>query len=98
MAQQSQFRRSPPFLSLNSFGLPYTVNNPMQFDDYKVILYRQQDGSWVAEIPAISGCYALMPTREAALAELSAVFNLIAEEYRDKGLTLPSDTTEIVNA
>jgi predicted RNase H-like HicB family nuclease len=70
----------------------------MQFDDYKVVLYRQQDGSWVAEIPAISGCYALMPTREAALAELSGVFQLIAEEYREKGLSLPSDTTEIVNA
>jgi predicted RNase H-like HicB family nuclease len=69
----------------------------MQFDDYKVVLYRQQDGSWVAEIPAISG-YALMPTREAALAELSAVFQLIADEYREKGLSLPSDTTEIVNA
>jgi predicted RNase H-like HicB family nuclease len=39
-----------------------------------------------------------MPAREEALAELSAVFNLIAEEYRDKGLALPSDTTEIVNA
>ena len=70
----------------------------MRFDDYKVILYRQGDCSWVAEIPAIAGCYALMPTREQALAELSTVFNLIADEYRDKGLSLPSDTTEIVNA
>jgi predicted RNase H-like HicB family nuclease len=70
----------------------------MQFEDYKVVLYRQEDGSWVAEIPAISGCYALMPTRESALAELSGVFQLIADEYRDKGLSLPSDTTEIVNA
>lgn len=78
--------------------MPYTVGKAMQFDDYKVVLYRQQDGSWVAEIPAISGCYALMPTREAALAELSAVFHLIADEYREKGLSLPSDTTEIVNA
>jgi len=70
----------------------------MKFEDYKVVLYRQQDGSWVAEIPAIAGCYALMETREAALAELSNVFGMIAEEYRDRGLTLPSDTTEIVNA
>jgi predicted RNase H-like HicB family nuclease len=70
----------------------------MKFEDYKVVLYRQQDGSWVAEIPAIAGCYALMETREAALAELSNVFRIIAEEYREKGLALPSDTTEIVNA
>jgi len=25
----------------------------MKLEDYKTILYRQEDGSWVAEIPAI---------------------------------------------
>jgi len=70
----------------------------VKIDDYKTILYRQEDGSWVAEIPAISGCYALMPTREEALAELTRVFEMIAEEYREKGLPLPADTTEIVHA
>ena len=39
-----------------------------------------------------------MPTREAALAELSQVFDMIAEEYQERGLPLPKDTTEIVNA
>ena len=70
----------------------------MTLESYKTILYRQDDGSWVAEIPAISGCYALMDTRDAALAELSQVFAMIAEEYREKGIALPADTTEIVNA
>lgn len=70
----------------------------MKLEDYKTVLYRQQDGSWVAEIPAIAGCYALMDTREAALAELRNVFGMIAEDYRERGLALPSDTTEIVNA
>jgi predicted RNase H-like HicB family nuclease len=70
----------------------------MKLEDYKTVLYRQQDGSWVAEIPAVPGCYALMDTREAALAELSNVSGMIVEEYREKGLSLPSDTTEIVNA
>jgi predicted RNase H-like HicB family nuclease len=70
----------------------------MKFEDYKIVLYRQDDGSWVAEIPAISGCYALMKTREAALAELAEVFKMVAEGYREKGLPLPADTTEIVNA
>ena len=53
-------------------------------ENYKIILYRQEDASWVAEIPAIPGCYALMDTREAALAELSKVFDMIADEYREK--------------
>ena len=56
--------------------------NSRSFDTYKIVLYRQDDRSWVAEIPAISGCYALMPTREEALAELGHVFDMIAEEYR----------------
>jgi predicted RNase H-like HicB family nuclease len=67
-------------------------------DAYKIVLYRQDDGGWVAEIPAIAGCYALMPTREAALTELGRVFDMIVEEYRERGLPLPEDTTEIVNA
>jgi predicted RNase H-like HicB family nuclease len=70
----------------------------MTLHNYKTVLYRQEDGSWVAEVPSISGCYALMPTREAALAELEKVFDMIAQEYREKGISLPSDTTEIVHA
>ena len=52
----------------------------MKLEDYKTVLYRQEDGSRVAEISAISGCYALMPTREEALGELKKVFCMIAEE------------------
>ena len=67
-------------------------------EDYKTILYCQEDGSGVAEIPAISGCYALMPTREAALAELTEVFKMILTEYRERSMPLPKDSTEIVHA
>jgi predicted RNase H-like HicB family nuclease len=68
------------------------------FDDYKVVLYRNQPDGWVAEIPAISGCYALMDTREQALAELKSVFGMIAEEFSDRGEALPVDTTEVIHA
>ena len=63
-----------------------------------VVLYRQDDGSWVAEIPAIGGCCALMDTRETALAELENVFALSAQEHRERAQVLPKDTTEIVHA
>ena len=46
----------------------------MTLADYKIVLYRQLDGAWVAEVPAVGGCYALMDTREAALTELHHVF------------------------
>ena len=70
----------------------------MTLGDYKTVLYRQDDGSWVAEIPAIAGCYALMPTREQALGELQCVFDMIAQEYRERGTPLPQHTTEILHA
>jgi hypothetical protein len=57
-----------------------------RLQNYKTILYRQQDGSWVAGIP------------ESALAELNQVFAMIADDYTRRGLELPADTTEIVNA
>jgi hypothetical protein len=42
--------------------------------------------------------YALMDTREAALAELGQVFGMIAQEHHDRGQALPKDTTELVHA
>lgn len=70
----------------------------MTLDDYKVLLYRNQPFGWVAEIPSIPGCYALMPTRTEALSELEEVYAMIEAEHREKGLSMPTDTTEIVHA
>ena len=75
-----------------------TMGTTMAVDDHKVVLYRNEPDGWVAEVPAIPGCYALMPNREEALAELEQVFGMIAAEYRAKGAALPADTTEILHA
>ena len=71
---------------------------PKSLEDYRAVVYRQQDGGWVAEVPAISGCYALMSTRQEAIAELARVFELIRQEYAEKGDPLPADTTEVLHA
>jgi predicted RNase H-like HicB family nuclease len=42
----------------------------MSLDDDKIVLYRNRPDGWVAEVPAIRGCYALMPTREEAVADI----------------------------
>ena len=60
-------------------------------NDYNIVLYRQSDGCWVAQIPVIEGCQALMPTREAALDELQLVFEMIQEEFRARGEALPAN-------
>jgi predicted RNase H-like HicB family nuclease len=43
------------------------------FGQIQSLLYRNQPSGWVAEIPLISGCYALMPTKTEALLELEQV-------------------------
>ena len=70
----------------------------MEFDDFKVMIYRNQPVGWVAEIPAIPGCHALMPTAAEALLELQVVFRMIGEECSENGKHLPVDTTNIVHA
>ncbi len=60
-------------------------------DDYKIVLYRQSDGWWVAYTPAIEGCQALMPNKEEALRELQVVFEMIAEEHQERRVALPAD-------
>jgi len=49
--------------------------------DYKIILRPDDNGTFVAYIPAIKGCHAWGETPEAALCELNPVFEMIQEEY-----------------
>jgi predicted RNase H-like HicB family nuclease len=57
----------------------------MSLDDYKVVLYRNQPDGWVAEVPSVPGCYALMNTRAEARSELERVFAMIEAEYLHMG-------------
>jgi predicted RNase H-like HicB family nuclease len=77
---------------------PFDTMKTMSLDDYKVVLYRNEPSGWVAEVPSIPGCHALMPTPEAALTELTAVFQMISDEYAERNQVLPADTTEILHA
>ena len=61
----------------------------MAVEDYKVVLFRNQPDGWVAEIPAIPGCYALMSTAQEALGELAGVFQMISEEYAERNQAPP---------
>jgi len=54
----------------------------MALDDYKVVLYRNQPFGWVAEVPSIPGCYALMPTWAEALSELQEVLVILQKERK----------------
>lgn len=59
--------------------------------DYTVVIRPDSNGSFVAYVPAIDGCHAWGRTPEEARAELDNVFDMICEEYQEKGRPLPSD-------
>ncbi len=59
--------------------------------DYKIILRPDDNGTYVAYIPAIKGCHAWGETLEEARSELNHVFEMIREEYLEAGKTLPND-------
>jgi predicted RNase H-like HicB family nuclease len=49
--------------------------------DYTIILRPDNNGTFVARIPAIKGCHAWGETPEQAREELNNVFAMICEEY-----------------
>ena len=59
--------------------------------DYTVVTRPDDNGTFVAYVPAIDGCHAWGRTAEEARAELAAVFDMLIEEYAEKGRPLPRD-------
>jgi predicted RNase H-like HicB family nuclease len=47
--------------------------------------------SFVAYVPAIEGCHAIGWTPQEAQQELHNVFEMISEEYAERGKPLPDD-------
>ncbi|MBN3875924.1 MULTISPECIES: type II toxin-antitoxin system HicB family antitoxin [unclassified Nostoc] len=67
--------------------------------DYTTVIRPDNNGTFVAYIPAISGCHAWGQMPDEARAELVYVFEMIQEEYKEQGRSLPEDVElVIVNA
>lgn len=64
--------------------------------NYTIVLRPDDNGTFVAYIPAISGCHAWGKTPEEASSELDSVFEMIQEEYLENGKDLPQDVQLIV--
>ena len=63
-------------------------------DRYTVVIWPDDNGTFVAEVPAIDGCHAWGRTADEARAELSNVFEMIAEEYAERSEPLPPDPNQ----
>ncbi|MEH1794639.1 MULTISPECIES: type II toxin-antitoxin system HicB family antitoxin [unclassified Nostoc] len=64
--------------------------------DYTTVIRPDNNGTFVAYIPAISGCHAWGQTPDEARTELVYVFEMIQEKYEEQGRSLPKDV-ELVN-
>jgi predicted RNase H-like HicB family nuclease len=58
---------------------------------YTVVVRPDDNGTFVAYVPALRGCHALANTPETARLELENVFAMIAEEYAESGQPLPEN-------
>lgn len=64
--------------------------------DYTTVVRPDSNGTFVAYIPAISGCHAWGATPDEAKAELVNVFEMICEEYAEAGKPLPPDVELVI--
>ena len=64
-----------------------------RLEDYTVVIRPDDNGTFVAHVPAIDGCHAWGTTPDKARAELRHVFEMIREEYADQRKALPPDVT-----
>lgn len=64
--------------------------------DYTIVLRPDDNGTFVAYVPAISGCHAWGQTPDEARAELVNVFEMIQQEYLEEGRSLPEDVELVV--
>lgn len=63
---------------------------------YTVVIRPDDNGTFVAYVPAIPGCHAVGQTPAEAQAELSQVFEMIVEEYAQEGRALPPDVPALI--
>ena len=62
----------------------------------QVILYRDEDGFWVAEVPSLPGCNSQGKTREEALANIRDAIEGYIEALKQDGLPVPAENREVV--
>ena len=67
-----------------------------RLEDYTIVIRPDDNGTFVAYVPAIEGCHAWGQSPDKARAELVHVFGMIREEYVEEGRSLPGDVKLVV--
>ena len=64
--------------------------------NYTTVIRADDNGTFVAYVPAIEGCHAWGKTPDEARTELVSVFEMIQEEYEEAGRSLPEDVELVI--
>jgi predicted RNase H-like HicB family nuclease len=59
-----------------------------------VLLYRDEDGIWIAEVPSLQGCISHGESREAALANIQEAIELYLTVIEEDNLEIPEEFLE----
>lgn len=57
----------------------------------QAIIFRGEDGFWVAECPSLPGCISQGETREEAVQNIREAIQLYIETLEEDGLAVPDD-------
>ena len=63
----------------------------------KALLFQDEDGYFVVEVPSLPGCVSQGETREEALANIKEAIDLHIEVLQERGKPVPEDNIEVVN-
>ena len=58
---------------------------------YTVVLEQEDDGGYIASVPALPGCVSQADNRTAALANIREAIELYVEDCRDAGDPVPTE-------
>jgi predicted RNase H-like HicB family nuclease len=61
-----------------------------------VLLYRDEDGYFIVEVPSLIGCISQGETREEALANIQEAIALHIEVLQERGEPIPDDNIEVI--
>lgn len=57
----------------------------------QVVLYQDEDGAWIAEIPSLPGCISEGETRDEALRNVAEAAQVWIEGMKELGQPIPPD-------
>ncbi|MCK4333902.1 type II toxin-antitoxin system HicB family antitoxin [candidate division WOR-3 bacterium] len=62
----------------------------------QVVIYRGEDGYWVAECPSLPGCVSQGKTKEKAVANVKEAIEGYIEALKEDGLPVPEERFETI--